>query len=207
MSDVLNELGLDTAAYDKAEAQEVKPAFEALPSDAYKGKVKQLATFTTEKGAGMLIAIVAVDGQDRDITVYQNVKKKDGSANEIGTATFKHIVESTNTPMSELSVKVEEITAYGKKVQGKVVQGIAGKPMMALVRQVFEEGAKFESYNEIEAYAKPDGTNSKGEDLVATFKEKVEKTPILNRKAKEGTASGAATATKAADGTNVDNLL
>ena len=205
----LEELGLDSTVIEAVEAQEVKGAFEPLASGVYKAKLKEVATFVTASGAGMLKVVVKPDSSDQEVTVYQNIKKKDGSANEIGQATFRHILDATATDASSITVKTEEIVAYGKKVQGKVVKGLDTKPITAFVRSVFEEGAKFETYNEIEAYGRADGTNSKGEDLVATYKEKIEKQPILNRKAKASTGGGNANtqATTTADGGNVDDLL
>ena len=190
MSNIFDELGLDEKVYTEAEAETVSN-FEVLPSAAYGATIKQLATFTSTKGAGMLIAIIHITSEDRDITVYQNTKKKDGSANEIGTRTFKSIIASANVEMSDLSTKVEKIKAYGKEVEGKVVKGLADKKITALVRAVFEEGADFENKNEIEAYVKVDGTNSKGEDLLDAFKTKIEKNPIKIKKtkAKDGDAS------------------
>jgi hypothetical protein len=203
MSTIFDELGLDANVYNEAEEQVVRPAFEVLPSNVYKAEVKQLATFVTDKGAGMLLCKVYIPDEDRTIDVYQNTKKKDGTPNDIGTATFKHIIQATNVDTSQLTTKKEEITAYGKKVEGTVVQGLTGKPFLAFVRSVHEAGAKFEEYNEIEAWARMDGTNAKGEDIKTTFMEKIEKTPILNRQSKQ--QSGGGTATQAsASGTAKD---
>lgn len=198
MADIFEELGLDKSTYEEAGAQEVRGAFEVLPSGAYKAEVKELATFTTESGAGMMKAEIYIPDADRTITVYQNVKKKNGEANAIGTATFKHIIQATNVDTSTLKTATEKIKAYGKEVEAKVVKGLAGKPFTALVRAVHEDGAKFEDYNEIEAYARIDGTNAAGEDLVAPFNEKIAKTPVLNRKSKDGGTSGGNASTQAA---------
>lgn len=189
----IDELEIDQTTYKEAEEQIVKPAFEVLPSGAYKAELKELATFTTDSGAGMMKAVVYIKSKDRSIDVYQNTKKKDGTPNDIGTATFKHIIQALNVDESELSVKEEKIKAYGKEVDAKVVKGVTGKTFVALVRAVHEEGAKFEDSNEIEAWARADGTNAKGEDLVETFNKKIEKTPVLQRKAKEGSAGNANT--------------
>jgi len=208
--DVFEELGLDTKVVEEVKEQTVMGAFEALPSDVYKGEVKQLATFVTEKGATQMIAIINVEvkgeKEGKDITVYQNVKKKDGEANPIGQAIFKHILDACNVTASDITVKVEKIKAYGKEVEGKLVKGLSGRKITAFVRAVFEEGAKYENYNEIEAYGRPDGTNSKGEDLIETFKEKIEKTPVLNRKSKDaGKVGTQAAKTEAA--ADVDGML
>ena len=209
MSNIFDELGLDQETYNKAEDQTVREGFEVLPSGAYKAEIKELATFTTEKGAKMMKAVIVIPSEDkREITVYQNTQKIDGSPNEIGTATFKHIIQATNVDSANLSVKAETIKAYGKDVEGKVVKGLNGKPFLALVRAVHEEGAKFENYNEVEAYTKVDGTNAKGEDILTIFKEKIEKTPILNRKAKNPQTSSSNTQAEAS-GTakNVADML
>ena len=204
----LEELGLDSEVIESTEAQEVRGAFEPLVSGVYKAKVKELATFVTPKNATQLKVIVIPDSEpDREITIYQNIKKKDGSANEIGQATFRHIIDAMGVSASDLAVKTEKIKGYGKDVEAKVVQGISKKPITAFVRSVFEEGAKFETYNEIEAYGRADGTNSKGEDLVTAFKEKIEKTPVLKRTAKAQSGGGEATQATSADGTNVADLL
>jgi len=195
MSNIFEELNLDQKTYEEAEAQEVRGAFEVLPSGVYNASIKELATFMTQNGAGMLKAVVEipVEGEDkpREITLYQNTKKKDGSPNDIGTATFKHIIQAVNVDSSSLSTKKETIKAYGKDVQGTVVNGILGKQFKALVRAVHEEGASYEDYNEIDAWAKTDGTNAKNEDIVTPFMEKIEKKPVLMRKAKPGSASQA----------------
>jgi len=199
MSNIFEELGLDATAYTEAEEQTVGKGFEVLPSGVYTGSVKELATFTTDSGAGMMKAVIEIeaDGDNREITVYQNIKKKDGSANTIGTATFKHIVEATNTEMAMLSTKKEQIKAYGKDVQATVVQGLIGKKIKAFVRAVHEEGATYENYNEIEAYARVDGTNSKGENIEEAFIEKITKTPVLERKAKQSSNSSKEPTTEA----------
>ena len=205
MANIFDELGLDASTYEAAEEQTVREAFQVLASGAYKAEIKELATFTTDSGAGMLKATVVIPGEDnRELIVYQNTKKKDGSPNEIGTATFKHIIQALNVDSSALSTKKEEITAYGKKVEGTVVKGVAKKPFMALVRAVHEEGAKYADYNEVEAWARVDGTNSKGEDLLTTFNEKIEKSPVLERKAKEGNAGNSATKAEGGDSTAKD---
>jgi len=201
---IFEELDLDKETVESAEEQTIRPAFELLPSGAYKAEIKELATFTTDSGAVQLKAVVYIPSEDREITIYQNVKKKNGEPNAIGQATFKHIVEATNTSMDDLTAKTETIEAYGKKVEGKVVKGLSGKPLIALVREVFEEGAKYDKYNDIEGYARTDGTNAKGENIVEVFNEKIAKNPILTRKAKNTQAktngsSDAGTAGKVAD--------
>jgi hypothetical protein len=193
MGTIFDELELDAATYSEAEEQTVRPAFEVLPSGAYKAEIKQLATFTTDSGAGMLYCKIYIPSEDRDIEIYQNTKKKDGTPNKIGTATFKHIIQAVNVDSNDLTTKKEEITAYGKKVQGTVVKGLSGKPFLALVRAVFEEGSKYENYNEVEAWARVDGTNSKSEDIKTVFLEKISKNPVLQRKAKQQSGGNAST--------------
>ncbi len=213
MSNIYEDLGLDEATFKEAEAESVAPAFEVLPSGVYGATIKQLATFTTEKKAGMLIATIHVESADRDITIYQNTKKKPvgdkpGEPNDIGTRTFKSIIAAANVEMSDLSTKTEKIKAYGKEVDGKVVKGIEGKKIAALIRAVFDEGSKFENSNEVEAFAKADGTNAKGEDLLETFKTKIEKTPVKIRKAKAGSgASNDSTQATTKSGESVADLL
>lgn len=205
--DVLDELGLDAQTIADSEAQIVKPAFEPLVSGVYKAKVKELATFVTAKGATQLKVVVKPDNEDQDVTIYQNIKKKDKTPNEIGQATFRHVIDALQVEAGDLVVKTEEILAYGKKVKGKVVKGIDTKPITAFIRSVFEEGAKYETYNEIEAYGRGDGTNSKGEDLIANYKEKIEKNPILKRVAKGDNKNTNTEAVKTADGGDVNDLL
>jgi len=205
----LEALGLDADVLNAAEAQDVRPAFKALPSGVYDAKIKELATFTSSKGAGMLKIVVEIPSEkDSDLTLYQNIKKKDGSANEIGQGTFKHILDACNKSTSDIAVKVEQIKAYAKNVDGNVVKGLDNSPIKVCVRQIFEEGANYEEYNEVEAYLRADGTNVKGENLVDKYLEKIEKTPILKRTAKAGSGGSSSTAAVVtADGKSVDEML
>jgi len=188
MSDFLNELGLDTQAFNEAEAQEVGSGFKVLESGVYVANINLLCTFMTKNGAKMMMAKIIIPSEDdREITVYQNITKKNGEPNTIGTATFKHILDATGLDLSTLSTADEKLKTYGYESDCKVVKGIAKANIKVCVRQVFEEGAEYEDYNEIEAYLLSDGTNSKGENIEDAFKEKIAKTPVLKRKAKEVT--------------------
>lgn len=205
MSTIFDELDINEEAFKKAEAESVSD-FKILKSGVYGATIKSLATFVSSKGAGMLQAVIHITSEDRDLTIYQNTKKKDGTPNEIGTRTFKSIISAANVDMSELSTKTETIKAYAKDVEGKVVKGIEGKKFAALIREVFEEGATFEETNEIEAYAKADGTNEKGEDLLEAFKSKIEKHPVKVKKAK-ATSGDAGTQATTKTGEAVADLL
>ncbi len=207
MSTAIEEMGMDSIVVEKVETQEVKGAFEPLASGVYKGKVIELATFVTTKGATQLKVVFQPNGDHDEVTIYQNVKKKNGEANEIGQATFRHVIDACGLSMADVTIKTQTIKGYAKDVEGKVVQGIKTKPITGFVRSVFEEGADFENYNEIEAWGRADGTNSKGEDLVAAYKEKIEKTPVLIRKKKAGGNASTKAETKSADGASVDDML
>jgi hypothetical protein len=149
-------------------------------------------TFVTEKGATQLKVTVKLKDSEKEITEFQNITKKDGAPNDIGVATFKHIVEAFGPAAETLTSSKQEVVGYKEKVNADVVAGMEKTDIIVLVRAVHEEGAKFEDYNIIEGFLKIDGTNSKGEDLVTPYLEKVEKTPVLQRKAKGGSGSSKA---------------
>lgn len=206
--DNLELLGLDSNVVAAAETQSIRPAFEALPAGVYKAKVTELATFVTANGATQLKVTVKTEGDpEQEITIYQNVKKKDGSANEIGQATFRHILDATNKDQSQINVAKEKIKAYGKEVDGNVVKGLSDILITVFVRAIFEEGAKYENYNEIEAYGRADGTNGKGENLVDAFKEKISKIPVIKRTAKPQGGNSGSQATTTASGADVNSML
>ena len=194
------ELGLDVETMSNVEEQSIGGSFEVLPSGVYKATIKELGTFTTQNGAGMFKAVINLTESDRDITVYQNTIKKNGEPNAIGSATFKYILQATGASMSELSTTTKKLKTYSYESDVKVVQGIANKPILALVRSVFEEGADFETYNEIEGYAKLAGD----EELVEKFEAKIVKTPVLNRKPK---AKAAPAAKPTATTSEIDDLI
>jgi hypothetical protein len=207
MSNNYDLMGVSETTINNVEVQTIKEGFKPLDSGVYKGNVTEFATFTSSGGAGMLkVTFTPSDANATPVTIYQNIKKKDGSDNEIGQATFRHVLDAAGKTLPELNVVNEEIEAYGKKVQGVVAKGMENIVVTAFIRNVFEEGAKFDKYNEVEAWGRADGTNSKGEDMVAKFKEKIEKAPVLIRKAKNtgGAAQSTAASAAAAD---IDSML
>jgi len=206
MSTILNSMGLDThtKTFDEAEAQGVS-TFSLLKSGAYKATVKELATFVTEKGAKQLKIIVNITSEDHDITVYQNITKKDGNPNVIGTATFKHVLDALGE--EGLSVVEAKIKGYAKEVDAQCIQGMSSKPIIVLVREVHQPGEKFEEVNEIDGYLKADGTNAKNENMVDAYVEKITKTPILERKVKAGSASASAGGTTDTSSKAIDELI
>ena len=205
--DFLAEMGLDATTVVETEEQKIGAGFEVIESGAYKATVKELATFKSSGGALMMKIVTHLEKEDKDIEEYQTVVNKDGKPNKIGQNTFKHIIDAAcPADQGSLSKKADKILAYKKEVDGSITQGLDGKPFIALVRAVHEEGANFSDYNIIEAFARVDGTNSKGEDLLDAFKKKIDKTPVMQRKAKGGTAS-ATTGTTTASGKSVADML
>jgi len=209
--DFLAGMGLDAATVAATKEQTVGAGFEVVDSGAYKATVKELFTFKSSGGALMMKITTHLEKEDKDIEEYQTVVNKDGKPNEIGQATFRHIMDAAcPTDQGALSNKVEKVKAYKKEVDGTVVKGLDGKPFIALVRAVHEEGASFADYNIVEAFARVDGTNSKGEDLLETFKTKIEKSPVMQRKSKGGGATAGAaatTGTTTASGQSVADML
>ena len=200
--------GITEEVYKEAEVDSVNPGFKPYPSGAYKGTIKEIARFNTASGAGMLKIVFepAGDPLATNVEVYQNITKKDKSPNEIGTATLKHVLDALGTSIDKVTIAEEDIIAYGKGVKAHVIKGLDKVPMIACVREVYEEGARFPKSNEIEHYAKEDGTNAKGEDIVTKFKEKIAENPVLIRKPKENTSTGS-TAAASADRASIAAML
>ena len=192
-------MGVSQEVAQEAKAQDVS-TFELVKSGAYKASVKEVAIFSTASGAKQLKIGVTINSlEDKLIEVYQNITKKNGEPNPIGTATYKHIIDAMGE--EGLSVKTEKIKGYGKEVDAQCLVGLSNKTITVLVREVNEPGSTYENTNEIEGYLKADGTNADGEDIVPAFIEKIKKTPVLQKKPKaaqasSGTAGGTTDTTK-----------
>ena len=207
--DFLADLGMDEKVVEKAETQEIREGKKIIDSGAYKAEIKELAIFKSGSGATMMKIVTHIEKENIDIVEYQNTVKKDGEPNPIGQATFKHALDAiVGDDKSTLSHKKEEIEAYAKKVEGTVVKGLSGKPFIALVREVFKEGDSYPKDNVVEAFAKVDGTNSKGEDLLEKFNKTIAENPVRIIKNKGGNAnSGATTGKVKADASSVADML
>ena len=207
-TDFLSGMGLDAKTIEETGAQEIREGGAPVESGAYKSTIKELATFKSSGGALMLKVTVHLDKEDKDMDEYQTVVNKDGKPNPIGQAMFKHILDAAlPTGQDGLTNKAEKILAYKKEVDATIVKGLDGKPLIALVRQVHEEGAKYSDYSIVEGFARVDGTNSKGEDILTPFKAKIEKAPVMQRKAKGGAAAAATQGTTTASGQSVADML
>ncbi len=193
--DFLADLGMDKDTVSNAEAESIHEGFQPVDSGAYKAEIKEIATFKSGTGATMMKVVTLLSKDKKEITEYHNTVKKDGSPNKIGQEVFTHLMDAVlGEDKSGASVKKEKITAYAKETEASVIKGLAGKPFIAMVMSVHEEGAKYDTYNIVQSFANASGQNIKGEDLVEKFKEKILEKPILERKAKAG-AGGASAAT------------
>jgi len=175
---------------ENAEAQEIRTGSGVWESGAYDVIFTEFFLFKSKSGAGMLKCTIA-DKNDKELTVYVNIKKKDGSDNEIGARFIKGALDAVGVDIN--AAKVETIVAdyYGEKdKEVNSISDVLKKPLKACVRQVHTEGTEYENSNEIEAFLDKQGRNTKGEDQLEAFQTKIEKQPILERKAKgNGTAS------------------
>jgi len=171
------DLGFDLNAVEETSISE----FKLLDSGVYTAEVKECFIFKTNSGAEMLK--IAVEVEEVEIKMYQNIKKKNGEPNEIGVGRLKNLLVSCQIEQPQL--KLVKTAGYKDEVEGKRIVNVIGKKVKTCIRKVIEEGAEYPEYNEIELFCKPDGTNSKGENVEEIFKNKIEKNPVLKRKAKQ----------------------
>jgi len=202
-------LGISEEQYNAAEAVSMAPEYKPVPSGAYKATIKSMETYLTDKKAKMLRITVHLENENRDIEDYINLVKseeKNNEPNELGQKQFKGLMAALNMSPKELQAKNGKFKVYGKEVEGHELTGFAGKQLIALVRQTYEEGSQYPDGNEIEGYLKIDGTDAKGENKLAEFKEKIERNPIKKKKARGGAQAKKSTTTTSS-GSNLDDLL
>jgi len=197
MAGLLGTLGLDKAKVESVEVASIREGFEVLKSGIYKGTLKTLGLFSTDTENVLqckMVAEINVNGEEkpREISKYFNFRynKKDSDEvviNDIGLKDLTGALNATGVELTDdtkTAIITEKCYATDRDLTSFV--DALGKPVSFFVREVFEEGATYEKYNEIEGVFKPDGTNANGEDQSETFNTKIEKTPVLNRKPKAG---------------------
>ena len=190
-------IGAETLA--NAEAQEIRTGAGVWESGVYDVVFTEFFLFKSKHGAGMLKCTIQ-DQDENTFTTYVNVKKKDGTDNDIGARFVKGALDAVGVDMNSATIKQIVGDYYAEKNQDvNSVDSVLNKPLKACVRQVHTEGAEYENSNEIEAFLDKQGKNGKGEDQLEAFAAKIEKQPILERKAKtpaggDGAANGGAPA-------------
>lgn len=199
MSGLLDTLGIDTKAYEEASDSAVAKQFEALPSGVYDGIVKNVILYTSvfnDKTKGDVnitnlqvnFTMKTEDG-DRDISYRQDVSKlkKDGEVNQGFLQRLKTLGAATNFDIDTLSVGEETtVKSFGKDCAGNFLLGLNDKPVKLLVRHSQdtskEEGEAYRDTNDVE------GVTFSGSEDIATFEEKIAKTPIFKLKGRGGKA-------------------
>jgi hypothetical protein len=205
MSTALNILGLTQEQAAKTEVASISEGFKPLPSGIYNGNIVQIGTFKTDSGATQFKIVVKVkDG--RELTKYGNYLKKDGSINEYGQRDVMGALNATKIDLSTIQAQTIKTKCYGKEKDFNNFIGLEKAPVSVFVREVFEEGSQYEEQNEIEGIFDEDCKNSNGEDQSEKFTQKIEKKPVLRRKAKAQSGGSAKTAAAKGAGSVVSRL-
>jgi len=204
--DILNLMGISQETYTETVAA---PAGESsvLESGAYKMVIKEVAVFETEKKAKMLKIELTDETSKKDRVFYFNTSYVDKKTNEVtenksGTKAFKALVDALHMEPAQITTAQAEFEAYGKKVQGTKLS-LEGRPVLVLVREIEDPNKEqFQVYNDIEGFADVEGKikdkdGNYSDEPLAKWKEKLEKTPRLVKKAKGNKASATTTATAA----------
>ena len=152
--------------------------------------------------------IVNLTDSDRDIEFRQDIGAKlkpdaNGvAADNIGYANrLKQFCYAAGVELDALTLapSTTKHKIFGKDEDVTLIQGLAGKSVIALVRHSEDtEKAEGESYkysNDLEGVCATNGTDASGENAQEIFLAKVEKTPTFKFK---GKAKAASTATDAA---------
>ncbi len=196
MASALETLGLTQEQVAKVEVASIREGFETLPSGIYEGNIVTVGTFTTDSGAIQFKIVVRIKDEKardgyRELTKYGNFRKKDGSVNEFGQRDIIGALEATKMDLAEIKTQTIKEKCYATERDFNNFIGVNKAPVTIFVRQVLEEGAQYEDQNEIEGIFDIEGKNSKGEDQTEAFMKKIEKTPVLKRKAKNNNTATA----------------
>ena len=211
----LSAIGISAEVQEKAPVQDIKS--RTLSSQVAKCVIKEAAVFKTTSGATMFKLVIANEAGDT-YEEYFNTKyvaktdDKDGKfkageevENMGGVSIVTALVAATGC--NDINAKDAVFKAYKEENQaGKALLGVIGKVALFAIREIHTEGAQYPQSNEISLITDLDGNNAKGEEVMSKFVKLIETNPILNRKAKDGATTAAATAGSAEAKDAVKNM-
>ena len=198
----LSAIGISAEVQEKAPVQDIKS--RTWSSQVAKCVVKEAAVFKTASGATMFKLVIANEAGDT-YEEYFNTKyvakndDKDGkfkAGDEVENMSGVSIVTAlvAATGCTDINAKDAVFKAYKEENQaGKALLGVIGKVALFAIREIHTEGAQYPQSNEISLITDLDGNNAKGEEVMSKFIKLIETNPILNRKAKDGATTEAAT--------------
>ena len=178
----------------QAEAAEVSEGFKPLQSGAYKSIITKFGVYRNrfDNDSMYVEVLINEDGKEITLSVDRGLTLKDGSQNN-GTLSMMHeIFSACGVSPDTVQPATDTAKTFGQEVQLEAFKECYNKEVAAFVRETFEEGARYERGNIIEAIFNVDGKNSDGVDQLSKFKEKIEKQPILVKKSKEKASTGTA---------------
>ena len=185
MSNLLETLNISKEQVEKVEVASIREGKELLDSGIYKGTI-ELFIFTTSGEVKMIKtkSTIITEENENVIESYTNIIKRDGKPNEFGLKDLKGYLFAVGLNIEDVETTLVEEKCYGSKKECNQVNIPENIPVSIFVRKVFEEGSDYPDYNEIEGIFDIDGKNANGEDQIETFMTKIEKMPVLKRKAK-----------------------
>jgi len=186
MSKLLDVLNISKEEISNVEVAEIREGKEILDSGIYKGTI-ELYLFKTKETSDVKMlktkATIIIDESEHILETYTNIIKKDGKSNEYGLRDLVGYLAAVGVDINEIETTLVEEKCYGSKKECNQIN-LPKKQVTVFVRKVFEEGADYPDYNEIEGIFDENGNNAKGEDQIETFNAKIEKMPVLKKKAK-----------------------
>ena len=211
----LSAIGISAEVQEKAPVQDIKS--RTWSSQVAKCVIKEAAVFKTASGATMFKLVIANEAGDT-YEEYFNTKyvakndDKDGKfkageevENMGGVSIVTALVAATGC--KDINAKDAVFKAYKEENQaGKALLGVIGKVALFAIREIHTEGAQYPQSNEIALITDLDGNNAKAEEVMSKFIKLIETNPILNRKAKDGATTAAATAGSAEAKDAVKNM-
>ena len=211
----LSAIGISAETQAKAPAQDIKS--RTWSSQVAKCIIKEAAVFKTASGATMFKLSIENENGDK-YEEYANTKyiakadDKDGKfkagdevENMAGVSLVTALVAATGC--TDIAAKPAKFKAYAVEEQeGMALTGIINKIALFAIREIHTEGAQYPQSNEISLITDLDGNNAKGEEVMSKFVKLIETNPILNRKAKDGATTAAATAGSAEAKDAVKNM-
>ena len=215
----LGALGLTTANVAEIKEVEVKEVIQYTPAGVYYGKIKEFGTYTSASGASMAFAELEVTVGDDTRTMKDyifipkdqteaDVKKDRKKASQMSRMREGSIAKINGyinaVGLNIADVEVSTIENDVSKAFNKF-DGVAGDKTVAIFIQVeHTAGAQYEWKNIINNVFAEDCTNSKGDDQKEQFLANIAKKPIIEKKAKGGTAATGTGGTVAAPSTTVE---